>query len=148
MFIKQKQKTKIIILISVGIILCETLQYICATWNDEKSLKQGYYLTVWERDFFVIDYRKCRFSTESNTVLHEPVTSLEFSSEYILASTRAGDNWVIDKTITPVFSYDSLANKILCSTLWGPMDSVSLLHFRDSVHFNSKPKNRWSKGIK
>ena len=142
-------KTKIIFfVVFAGLLLWGILQFICATWYDEKELNNGYYLTIWERNYYVIDYRKCRLSTKYNMVLHEPILKLEFNSEYVFARTKTGDYWIIDKTITPIFTYDSLDNKYYCSALWGPLDSAYFYHFRDSVHFISKPQNRWPGIIK
>ena len=139
-----KTITRILFCVFVVFLLWGTLQYVCATWNDELKLEKGYYLTIWERDHYVIDYRRYYLSTSYYTVLREPVTYLEFSSDYVLARTRTKHYWVIDKTEKPVFLYDDNENIYRCSTLRGPMDSISFFYFKDSVSFISSPHYRWS----
>jgi len=129
------------LLVILGLLFC-AVQYICVSWYDEKKLNDGYYLTLWARNYYVIDYRNC-FLSENSSVLHERVIKLEFSSEFIFAQTEKGRFWVINKTKKVFFDYEQEQNH-RCSSLSGPMDSLAFTHYKDSVHFISKQKDRWT----
>jgi len=132
------------ILLLIIILGCSwgALHYICATWYVVKELNHGYYLTMWERNHYVIDYKASALSISSNPVLYEPVVFLEYSDSIILIQTNDGNNWVINCSITPSFSHDTTNHISHCSSLIGPLDSLSIIPYHELVKIG--PSSVWS----